>query len=140
MTAEETLHSTQIFLDFPKEFIEKDAAASTAEKFAAGAVIVREEDPADSFYVLQSGTIEVVRAAGTPQEHVVTRMAPGTFFGEMAILREGTRSATVRACEDCVCLVLTREAFDAELRRHPNEAAVLMPRLARRLYAIRHTQ
>ncbi len=68
---------------------------------------------------------------------VVATLDPGQFFGEMALLRDGTRVATVRACEDAECLVLEKADFDAELRKDPNSAAVMATRLARRINMLR---
>jgi CRP-like cAMP-binding protein len=135
LTAEEVLSSVELFEDFPKEFLAGLAAASETRSYSKGDEIVRQGEPADAFFVISRGTAEVA-LSHDGQEHVIATLGKGSFFGEMAFLREGTRTATVRAASDADCIVLTRSVFDAELRRHPNEAAVLMPRLARRLRVI----
>ncbi len=137
MSAEETLAAVEILSDFPRDFLKRVAEASVTQAYAPGEVIVREDEAASAFYVVTAGTVEAVRAAGTAQEQVVARLGPGSFFGEMAILREGSRTATVRATGDAHCLMLRKTDFEAELRRDPNAAAVLAPRLARRLRVIR---
>ncbi len=126
----------EIFSDFPPQFLDHLAARAAVRRFAAGDVIVHERDPAEAFFVLTAGSVEVLREA--TGDRVLARLQPPSFFGEMAISRDGTRTATVRATEDVECLVISREDFDFELRHHPNEAAVLMPRLARRIHAITH--
>jgi CRP/FNR family transcriptional regulator, cyclic AMP receptor protein len=136
MTALEVLSAVDLFKDFPSHFMARLAEATQTCGFSDGEAIVKQGEPADAFYVVSRGAAEVVVAAGTPSEQVFATLGPGSFFGEMAFLDAGARTATVRARGAAECLVLTREAFQAELRHHPNEAAVLMPRLARRLRAI----
>ncbi len=138
MSARDVLSDLEIFSDFPSEFLDHLASKASVERFSSGDVIVHEHDPAECFFVLTSGAVDVLHesAAANP----IARLQPPGFFGEMAIMRDGTRTATVRAAGDVECLVISREDFEFELRHHPNEAAVLMPRLGRRIYAITHTR
>lgn len=78
-----------------------------AQTVAAGALIVRRGDPALAMYFIASGTVEVDVAAGP------VRLGDGAFFGEMALLRKGRRSADVRAITACRLMVL--EATDMTL-------------------------
>ena len=72
----------------------------------AGDVIVRQGAPADKFFILVEGEAEVVRDGQT-----IDTLGPGQLFGEVAIMRDLPRSATVRAVADCKLLGLEREAF-----------------------------
>jgi CRP-like cAMP-binding protein/cytochrome P450 len=89
------------------------AALASAEvrSYPAGADIIREGDPADGFYVLLQGGADVVRA--TPAgEQSLARLEEGSYFGEIGLLQDVPRTATVRACESgAETLVLGREAF-----------------------------
>jgi CRP-like cAMP-binding protein len=98
---------------------------------------VRQGEPATTFFVVTKGCLEVIRSEDGLGELVAATLEPGAFFGEMALLREGSRTATVRAREDAECLILEKSAFDAELRKDPNSAAVMATRLARRINMIR---
>jgi len=62
-----------------------------------GNVIVGEGEDADAFYVLVSGTARVVKQAGTAEEGPLSLLRRGDSFGEMGLLDESTRVATVRA-------------------------------------------
>ena len=77
-----------------------------AEEVDAGTVIVREGDPSDRFYVIARGRVEVTQ--GGRQLRFEGR---GDFFGEIGLLREVPRTATVTAVEDSEMLTLTREDF-----------------------------
>ncbi len=91
-------------------------AASRArhDEFAPGALIVREGDVADAFYIVTSGSVDVVIRHPGGQEIVVNRLGRGEFFGEIALLRGGARTATVRAGADgpVELMALDRQTFD----------------------------
>jgi CRP-like cAMP-binding protein len=74
---------------------------------AAGDVIVREGDESDLFYVIESGRVEVTAADG----HVLREEGPGDYFGEIGLLRDVPRTATITALEPTVLLALEREEF-----------------------------
>ncbi len=81
----------------------------------AGAVVIREGDPGDRFYILESGAVRVTRGGVA-----VRRLdAPGDAFGEIALLRDVPRTATVGADEPTVLLVLGRDAFLAAVTGYP---------------------
>jgi uncharacterized protein YhbP (UPF0306 family) len=77
---------------------------------AAGEVIVREGGPADKFFILVEGEIEVVRGPEAAEEKVET-LGPGSLFGEMAIVRDKPRTATVRATQPSKLLALEHDDF-----------------------------
>jgi MFS family permease len=74
---------------------------------AAGDVVVREGDESDRFYVIESGTVRVTAADG----HVLREEGPGDYFGEIGLLRDVPRTATITAIGDVVLLALGREEF-----------------------------
>jgi MFS family permease len=73
---------------------------------AAGEVVLREGEDSDRFFVIESGLVEVT------QDSVVLRQeGPGEFFGEIGLLRDVPRTATVTAVEDTVLMALDRDDF-----------------------------
>lgn len=79
----------------------------------AGTVIVHRDEPAESMYFIASGAVEVELGQRR------FRLDEGHFFGELAILRRGRRTATVRALETARLLVLDRQDFGALLEQNP---------------------
>ena len=78
----------------------------------AGEVIVRQGDPADRFYIIESGAFTVTQAAGTGAEPVVLRkLGADAVFGEIGLLYRTSRTATVTAETDGLLLALEGEAF-----------------------------
>jgi ABC-type bacteriocin/lantibiotic exporter with double-glycine peptidase domain/CRP-like cAMP-binding protein len=87
--------------------------------FVFGSVIVREGDDADAFYVLASGMARVVKRSEQGDEVPLNVLRRGDSFGEMGLLGDSTRMATVRASGPVEALRLDRGMFRALTRRDP---------------------
>jgi hypothetical protein len=79
--------------------------------FKATEAIVRQGETADAFYILTKGQVEVVRKEADGQEIVVGRLGPGQYFGEIGLMHNVKRVATVRAVDDVEVMALTRNEF-----------------------------
>jgi putative ABC transport system ATP-binding protein len=80
------------------------------ENFPAGEIIIRQGDPGEKFYLIRRGNVEVeTRRDG--KTNVVAVLGEGDFFGEMALLNDAPRNATVRTREDTVLYSLEKEDF-----------------------------
>src|SRR3712207_1407708 len=98
-----------------------------------GEVLFQEGDPADALYLVVSGSLGVsVRDDGGRQRRV-SRIFPPETIGEMALISNAPRSATVVALRDSVLLKLTRAAFDRLIERWPPAMLYLARLLADRL-------
>jgi ATP-binding cassette subfamily B protein len=107
------------------EFLPPAVRAEVARRFVRasypfGAVIVREGDPADALYVLVSGRARVVKRGDTGEEVPLNVIRAGDAFGEMALLEQTNRMATVRASSDVDALRLDRSAFESLLAAAPD--------------------
>jgi CRP-like cAMP-binding protein/di/tricarboxylate transporter len=104
-----------------------------------GTVIVREGDPPDGFYVINTGQVAiVVDPAGPADGQPLTLLGAGEAFGEMALLGETPRTATVIAHTDVTLWRLSRERFEALLAHERPIARSIERALTRRLAAINH--
>ena len=81
--------------------------------FAPGEIIFRQGDPGDFVYTIIEGQVEVVRAEPEEEERVINRLGPGEYFGEMALVSNAPRTATVRALTPVDALTLARADFTA---------------------------
>ena len=79
--------------------------------YEPGEVIVRQGDPGDHFYLIVSGTVEVVRERSSGAQTVLAQLGPGEYFGETALLTGGRRTATVRCLTPVDVLALGRDDF-----------------------------
>jgi len=102
---------------------------------AGGAELMREGDAADGLYILLNGRLRVTKKTEDGRTHVVGEISRGEMVGEMGLLGEGTRTATVMAIRDSDLLRLSTATFYALLQRHPGMSQqlfrVLMARLGR---------
>ena len=87
------------------------ARAATVRTYRRGERIVTQGQPGDSFFVLVKGRVAVSILSPEGREVVLSTLSAGDCFGEMALLDEAPRSATVTAAERSELAVLTREAF-----------------------------
>ena len=97
----------------------------------AGAWLFRQGDPGSSLYVVRSGRLEVV--AETPEPEVLRVLGRGAVVGELALLMESPRSASVRVRRDSELLELTRAQFAELLTTEPEFALALTRELGREL-------
>ena len=84
------------------------AACGEEHLYAAGEVIVRQDEPGDSMFVICKGRVRVLLEPGKTE---VAQLDAGGFFGEMSMLTGDPRTATVSAITDCVVMELTVDAF-----------------------------
>jgi CRP-like cAMP-binding protein len=89
-----------------------------ALRFSAGQEIIRQGDPGSRFYIVSAGKVEVVRRSAADEE-VLATLGPGQYFGEVALLRDSGRTATVRAVEDTTVLSIARKDFTTLVRNLP---------------------
>jgi predicted MFS family arabinose efflux permease len=108
----ELLRSVSIFSPLPPPALERLARSLEPVKLDAGAVLFEAGDDGDRFYVVESGQLAVDLAAGPRLE------GPGRWVGEIALLRNVPRTATVRAETDASLLALDRDDFLTAVTGH----------------------
>jgi CRP-like cAMP-binding protein len=128
----ELLQQTPLFAGLSKADLEILEPSIRVETFPAGRVILREGRVGAAFFLLVSGSVEVVKEMGTPAQTVLTTMGAGDFFGEIAAMKHLLRTASVRALMETKCLVIQRLHLDSYLERFPNVLAKVESTLAAR--------
>jgi CRP-like cAMP-binding protein len=101
-------------------------------RFRQRETIVREGDPGDEMYFIESGRAQVARGSGS-RAQVLAEIGAGDLFGEMALLTGNPRSATVTALSDVDLWVMSRTDFDELVTTYPNLALALSRLLSERL-------
>jgi MFS family permease len=116
----ELLASLPLFAPLPMATLEHLARSAQRMRVAAGTEVVREGEPGDRFFVVDSGEVGV-----TAKGKELPALGPGGHFGEIALLRPVPRTATVVARTDSELLALERDEFVAAVTGHPesHEAA-----------------
>jgi len=118
-----------LFQDLDAAALATLAPLLIAKKFAAGTVIFRELDDSDALYIVEKGTIVVSKHVSGDVDMVLTRFAPGDFFGEMGLFDNAPRSATANVEIDSLLWRLDRSVFHAIFSHHPEMAAKICYRL-----------
>jgi ATP-binding cassette subfamily B protein len=108
----EWLREIPLFEDVDSTTLSELASLFSTEQIPEDRDIIREGDPGDRFYILVRGKAEVIK--GTTR---VAVLQDGDYFGEIALLSDQPRNATVRSMTPCVCLILQRDHFRAMLNR-----------------------
>ena len=98
------------FSDLPQVGSTTMSAQLQTIQAPSGDVIVREGAPADKFFIVLDGAVELVRD-GADGPETLAKLTAGQFFGEVAIMRDAPRSATVKAVADTTLLVMDRDTF-----------------------------
>jgi CRP/FNR family cyclic AMP-dependent transcriptional regulator len=126
------LQRVPLFQSLNNRQLEHLAKRFVEREFAAGKAMVTQGQGGEGFFVLVSGKAEVIRERSDGTRAVVNNFGPTDFFGELALLDDGVRTASVIATEATQCLVLTRWDFLAALREEEEMAIVVLQQLARR--------
>lgn len=97
----------------------------------AGETLFNKGDPPDNVYVLNSGTADVLING-----HVVEKAARGTILGEMALIDQEPRAASVIATSDCTFHVISPDHFEGLIKEYPKFATLVMRVLVKRVRAV----
>jgi CRP-like cAMP-binding protein/cytochrome P450 len=122
----------------PAQLAQASPAIGT-QTYAPGETIIRQGDPAETFYILTRGRAEVARRYPDGSEVTIDWREPGEYFGEIGLLHDRPRTATVRAAEHgAEVLVLGREAFLNLMGGSAATESAIAREMARRLLAVAH--
>ncbi|MEL6159523.1 MAG: mechanosensitive ion channel domain-containing protein [Cyanobacteria bacterium J06623_5] len=105
------------------------------QSFKAGEVLFKEGSPGSSFYIVLSGKVDVYLEK--LDNKVVASRGVGEFFGEMSLLLDAPRSASIRAVEETLLFVVERSNLQPILQRHPELADHISEALSRRSDSLR---
>lgn len=98
-----------------------------------GSVIIKEGDEGYSAYLIQSGEVEVYSKNEDGKEVNFARLGTGEICGEMALISDGIRTASVRTVQDCNLVIITRAAFEEKLKRSDTTIQAVVHMLIRRI-------
>jgi CRP-like cAMP-binding protein len=129
----EKLKSISFFSDMSDHDLQQIAEITEEKTYAKGQAIIEERTSAERFFIIYSGKIEITKQFEDGEQFVLAVHSDGDFFGEMALLDEGPRSATARAVEPTTVLEITRSDFETLLYKAPVVAYHIIRELSSRL-------
>lgn len=129
----DSLRAIPLFGRVSESDLEELATHLIERRFPKNATVVEEGLPGDYMYVIREGRAKVTKASEDGREKIMNFLEAGSFFGDMALLGNETRSASVKTLEDSVLLALSRRDFIDLLRQSPDLSLAVIEELANRL-------
>ena len=121
---------TPFFGGISKSTVERIISLSIHRTISKGNLFFKENDQANSMYVLLSGSVEVYKTWQSTQ-YTITTLHQGDCFGEMSVIDHCERSATVKALEDCEILEIGMESFAAIYQEDLKQYTMLQMNIGR---------
>ncbi len=129
----ELLLQTLLFKGSTRQDLDRILELCQERRIEPNTIIFTERMPAESLYIVKSGTVRISIMAGEGMEKGLLLLEPGDFFGELALIQEGERQVTARAETTVDLLLLTRKDYEALLERDPRIAYRILLAIARLL-------
>ena len=126
------LSRVPLFTGLSEKQLKKLANRLTKRDYAEGDAIITQGKGGEGLFVLVEGKAEAVRVQPDGESITVNTFSENDFFGELALLDEGLRTASVIAKSDVTCLILTRWDFKGILKDEPEMAITMLEELAKR--------
>lgn len=127
------LKKIPFFSQLPDEAVNALAEKAKSVKFPKSATIISEGDETNSLYIILSGKIRVFTSYEEGKEVTLLIQEAGSYFGELALLTDEPRSATVMSLETTVCGMISKIDFIHWLHSHPNVAISLLGVLSEKI-------
>jgi len=132
--AVESLRRCALFAHVAQDGLRTIAGQMRRRRFRRNEVIFHQGDIGDSLQVVASGAVKIVLPSTEGDEAIIASLHAGDFFGELALIEEHPRSASVIADEETECLLFPAWEFTALLAEHPELALPIMRTLIARLH------
>ena len=133
MDGQTLLAGSLLFRALPPADLARLVALSHRRNLSPGEVLFRKGDPADAIYAVLRGSVRVVSHSEDGREVTLRLLPTGEVFGELGLLHEGLRTATIAAGEDCSVLAIGRREFLGLLEQRPKLAISILGALAARI-------
>jgi CRP/FNR family cyclic AMP-dependent transcriptional regulator len=127
------LARTEVFADLSQRELDEVAQVAVPRSWGRGEVIFREGDPGDTCYLIQDGAVILTREHQDGRMIALAELRAGGMFGELAMFRGETRSATAEAIEDTTAVALLAPDLQRLIKRNPDIASKLLAVLAERV-------
>src|SRR5512147_1547697 len=127
------LKAVPLFSSFPEEQLRMLASVVTRRSTPRSTTVLAAGDLTDSLYIILSGRLKVMMSDAEGKEVILSILGPGEFFGEMGLIDDSPRSASVVAIESCELLSITKRDFKKCLADNFEMSMAVMRGLVRRL-------
>lgn len=140
MELDQFLSNIELFNGLTEQDLTEVAQVCSERTLRAGEDLVKQGEPGDDLYIITNGYVEVAVDERPQERKIIVSLGEGQIIGEMSLLDQGLRSATVQARSDpTIVQVIKRGDFDALCERNPHIGFIVMRNLALDLsFKLRH--
>jgi two-component system phosphate regulon sensor histidine kinase PhoR len=117
------------------EEVQEIIVNSQIKSYPAGTVLCQEDAIEHTFYMILEGEFEVTKTINNNEKRLLKTLVAGDFFGEMALIHNAPRAATVQSLTPAVVLELDKQGFDRVLKHSPSVATAMVAEISNRLRA-----
>lgn len=126
----------QFFPELSQEDMRLVAGYGVNRSYSKNTILVNEGDQSEMFYIILTGKVKVYVSDEKGKEVLLNMAGPGEYFGELAIIDDAPRSASVMTLEPCQMAVVSRAGFERCLAEHPGFAMGLIRTLVKRVRSL----
>lgn len=127
------LERVEIFAGLNQQELTALVDSVVTKQCQKNSVVISEGDLADSLYLIESGRVKVYCSDKGGKEFIMNTLSEGDYFGELALLDDDRRSASVRTLENSTFSIIYKDDFNKVLDERPNIAKILIKNLTRRV-------
>ncbi len=127
------INNITLFNGLPEADLNAIASHAVTRSYAKNTVIINEGDESDSLFLINTGRVKVYLADEEGKEVIINTLGPGDYFGELALIDEAPRSASVMTIEDAKLSIVSKRDFEGCLARYPEIALRVIKGLTKRL-------
>ncbi|HNF93599.1 MAG TPA: ATP-binding protein [Anaerolineales bacterium] len=117
------------------EEVQEIIVNSQIKSYPAGTILCQEDAIEHTFYMILEGDFEVTKTINNKEKRLLKTLIAGDFFGEMALIHNAPRAATVQSLTPAVVLELDKQGFDRVLKHSPSVATAMVAEISNRLRA-----
>ena len=128
-----TIETIKTKIQAPAKQNDKAKRSRVAKSFKKGELVIEEGSLSSDAYIIELGSVEVSKRLPGGKIQVITKLGKNGIFGEMGLIDQLPRSATVMALEDCRISVITPDTFNSLAKRNPKALMPILKVLAKRL-------
>jgi CRP/FNR family cyclic AMP-dependent transcriptional regulator len=127
------INSIPLFNGLPEADLNAISSHAVTRTYNKNTVIINEGDESDSLFLILSGRVKIYLSDEDGKEVIINTQGPGDYFGELSLIDEAPRSASVMTIEDSKLSIVSKRDFEACLARYPEIALRVIKGLTKRL-------
>jgi CRP/FNR family cyclic AMP-dependent transcriptional regulator len=128
-----TIETIKTKIQAPAKQNDKAKRSRVAKSFKKGELVIKEGSLSSDAYIIELGSVEVSKRLPGGKIQIITKLDKNDIFGEIGLIDQLPRSATVRALEDCRTSIMTPDIFKSLAKKNPKALMPILKVLAKRL-------